>query len=139
MAALHQDLRAAQIEGLLDFVIEFVKGDDVGVGILFDAVKSAELAIDVADVGVIDVAIDDVGGDFVAFASEVGSLGELTAAVRERAQFFEGQMIETERVGLIDARAAPNSFHQIIERRVVDHSVSVRESRGRIKFERIAG
>ena len=31
--------------------------------IFFRAIKRAELAIDVADVGVVDVAIDDVGDD----------------------------------------------------------------------------
>ena len=36
--------------------------------IFFGAIKRAELAINVADVGVIDVAINDVGHDFISVA-----------------------------------------------------------------------
>ena len=68
MPALHQNLRAAERDGFLDLLVHLVERDDVGIVVLFHAIKRAELAIDVADVGVIDVAIDDVGDDLVAAA-----------------------------------------------------------------------
>ena len=68
MPALHQNLRAAQRDGLLDLPVHLLERDDIGIVVLFRAVKRAELAIDVADVRVIDVAVDDVGDDLVAAA-----------------------------------------------------------------------
>src|SRR6266853_1815326 len=64
MAALHQDLRAAKGQRLLDLPIDLIERDDVGVVVLLGAIKRAELAIHVADVGVIDVAVNDIG-DYV--------------------------------------------------------------------------
>src|SRR6266576_2520635 len=61
MAALHENLGAAQSDRLLNFSVNFIEGDDIGVVIFFGAVEGAEFAIDIADVGVIDVAVDDVG------------------------------------------------------------------------------
>ena len=94
MPALHQNLCPAERDGLLDLAVHLIVRDDVGVGVLFRPIKRAELAIDVADVGVIDIAVNDVGDDFVAAAVEILRLGELSAAVGERAKLLERQMIE---------------------------------------------
>ena len=64
--------------------------DDVGIVVLFRAIKRAEFAIDIADVGVIHVAVNDVGDDVVAAAVEILRLGQLAAAIGKRAEFFEG-------------------------------------------------
>ena len=57
MAALHEHLRAAERDGFLDFLVHFGERNDVGIVVFFHAIKSAEFAIDVADVGVVDVAV----------------------------------------------------------------------------------
>ena len=47
--------------------------------------------MDVADVGVIDIAVNDVGDDVIAATVEILRLGELAAAVGERAEFLSGR------------------------------------------------
>jgi hypothetical protein len=66
MSSLHQDLNPPGGSKFIQLLIELFKGNDIMVVLLFGAIKRAKLAINVADVGVIDVAIDDVGDDFVA-------------------------------------------------------------------------
>src|SRR5438477_9200211 len=68
MSALHQDLNPADSAKFIQLLIELLERDDMMVVVLFGAIKRAELAVNVADVRVIDVAIDDVGNDFVARA-----------------------------------------------------------------------
>ena len=68
MAALHQNLRPAQGDRFLDFFVHLIEGDDVRVQVLFRPIKGAEFAIDIADIGVVDIAIDDVSDDLVAAA-----------------------------------------------------------------------
>ena len=63
MPALHQDLHAAGRRQFIEFLIDLLEREHVMIVILFGAIKRAELAVDVADVGVVDVAIDDVGDD----------------------------------------------------------------------------
>ena len=47
-----------------------------------------ELAVDIADGGVVDVAIDDIGDDVVALAVVIIGLGQTTAAVSQRAELL---------------------------------------------------
>ena len=115
MTALHQNLRAAQRDGLLDFLVHLVQRDDVGIVILFHAIERAELAIDVADVGVIDIAVNDIGDDVVAAPVEILCLGELPAAVGERAEFLQRQMIKPQRLALADALALPYFLQQLVQ------------------------
>ena len=115
MPALHQNLRAAQRDGLLDFAVHLIERDDVGVVVLFRPVKRAEFAIDVADVGVIDVAVNDVGDDVVAASVEILRLGQLAAAVGERAEFLQRQMIKPQRLGRVDAPAVPDLLQQLVQ------------------------
>jgi hypothetical protein len=60
-AALHQDAGAAQVEGLLNFVVDHFLGQHVAFGMAHGPVEGAEAAILRAEVGVVDIAIDDVG------------------------------------------------------------------------------
>ena len=90
MPALHQHLRAAERNGLLDFFIHLVERDDVGVVVLLCAIKRAELAIHIANIGVIDVAIHVIGDNLVAASGEILRLRKLAAAVGQRAKFFQG-------------------------------------------------
>ena len=65
-AALHQHAGAAEFDGLANLVVDGVELEDVtlfGCGPLQRPVESAEGAILGAEIRVIDVAVDDVGGD----------------------------------------------------------------------------
>ena len=115
MAALHQNLRPAQRQRLLDLPVQFVQRDDVGVGILLRAIKGAELAIHIADVGVVDVAINDVGDDLVAAPVVSAGPGELAPPVGQRAQLLQRQMIKPQRLGLVDAPPIPDLLQQFVQ------------------------
>src|SRR5437763_5681692 len=114
MAALHEDLGAAERDRFLNLLIDFIERDHIRVVILFRAIKRAELAIDVADVGVVDVAIDDICYDLVAAAVVSIGSGELASAVGQSAEFFEWQSRKAERLLLVDARTIPDFLEQIV-------------------------
>ena len=68
--------------------------EDVAFVVTLGAVEGAELAIDVADVGVIDVAVDDVGDDVVALAAVRGALALAAAGVGEFAELGERGVVK---------------------------------------------
>ena len=62
--ALQEDLDAAGVDGLLDLLAQLLARQHVGVvGVARVAEEGAEAAGGGADVGVVDVALDDVGDD----------------------------------------------------------------------------
>src|SRR5687767_4671187 len=95
MTALHEDLVSAERDRFFDLPIHFGEGDDVCVGIFFGAVEGAELAINVADVRVVDVAIDDVSDDLVAATIVRLGAGELAATICENAEFFKRELVKS--------------------------------------------
>ena len=73
-AALHQDAGAAQVEGLLDLLRRSISlRQDVAFGVAHGPVEGAEAAVLGAEVGVVDVAVDDVGDD--AFGMQLAADG----------------------------------------------------------------
>src|SRR5689334_11028376 len=64
VSALHENLNTAHLGKFVQLLIDLFERENVMIRIPFSAIKCAELAIDVANVGVIDVAIDDVGHNF---------------------------------------------------------------------------
>jgi hypothetical protein len=115
MAALHQDLRPAKRERLLDLLVQLVERNDIRVVIFLRAIKGAELAIDVANVGVVDVPIDDIGDDFAAAPVVGAGAGNLASPVGQRAEFFERQMIQPQRLDLVDALSIPDLVQQFVQ------------------------
>ena len=65
MAALHQDLHAAQRLGLVDLRADLLERQRVAFAVLRPPVERAEAAVGDADVRVVDVAVDDVRDDVV--------------------------------------------------------------------------
>jgi hypothetical protein len=96
MAALEEDLDAAVVIEFAELEVHFVLGEDIMVGVFLRAVEGAEFAIDVADVGVIDIAVDDVGDDAGAAAGVGVALDLVAAAIGELAEFLERQAVEFE-------------------------------------------
>src|SRR5262250_2380770 len=65
-AALHQHASATQFNGLTDFVVDSLETENVslfGLGSLQRTIKRAKRAVLGAEIRVIDVAVDDVGGN----------------------------------------------------------------------------
>jgi hypothetical protein len=98
--ALEEDLHAAERLGLADLLPHGLLRERVFLGMAGRAVEGAELAVGDAGVGVVDVAVDDVGGDGLGVepaADRVGALAELG----------EAPLLEQEeRVGVRQAAAA---------------------------------
>ena len=72
VAALQQQLVAAERDRLVDLAVDLVEAEDVAVGVPDLAVERAEVAARDADVGVVDVAVDDVGDDAVGMLAARG-------------------------------------------------------------------
>ncbi len=89
MPALHQDLHPAGRRQLIELLVNLLVRQDVMVLVLFRPVKSAELAIDVADVRVVDVPVDDVSHHFASLAVVTFLLREVASRIRERAEAGE--------------------------------------------------
>ena len=79
MSALQENLRASQCQSFLDLGIDFLIGNDVSIIRFFTAPERAELAIHIADIGVIDIAIDAEGDDLVATSFKGLGLGQFTS------------------------------------------------------------
>ena len=91
-AALQQDRRAVERDRLGDLLGELLAGQDVGVGGVDRAVERAEAAAGDADVGVVDVAVDDEGD--LALGDEARAHGA-------------GGLAEREEVGVLEQQRAP--------------------------------
>src|ERR1700736_4110228 len=64
-AALHEDAGTAQLDGLPDFVEDHFLRMHVALGVAHGTVKGAETAVLGAEIGVVDIAVDDVADNAV--------------------------------------------------------------------------
>src|SRR5580704_3468933 len=81
MTALHQNLDPADGQQLIDLLVDLIMAQDIMIGVPLSPVESAEFAINVADVCVIDVAIDDICDNLVAPAMKRLGFGQLPPSV----------------------------------------------------------
>ena len=65
--------------------------------IALSAVKRAELAVNVANICVIDVAIDNIRHNLAATSVVALLFGQIAPRICQRAQFLEGKTIELQR------------------------------------------
>ena len=89
MPALHEDLNPARGRKFVQFLVELLAAEHIVIFVFFGPIKRAEFAVNVADVGVIDVAIDDVGHDLPAALVVAGLLRQIAARIGQSAQRFE--------------------------------------------------
>src|SRR5215207_4068630 len=66
MSALQEDLDAVDGTEFVQLLIQLIEREDVMILVLLSTVKGAELAVNVADVRVVDVPVDDVRDDLLA-------------------------------------------------------------------------
>ena len=86
MPALHQNLHAARRREFVQLLIELLKRKHVMIFIFLRPIKRAEFAVNVANVRVIDVAIDDVGHDLASTAVVTFSFRQIAPRVGQSAQ-----------------------------------------------------
>src|ERR1035437_8968986 len=115
MAPLHQYLDATDCHQLLDFLAHLLGREYIGIIVALFAHERAEGAIHVADVRVVDVAVNDVGDTAL-------RMFPLAHHVRQRTQLEECQgVIETNRFRGRDPHAVEDLALNCIKRRIVNH------------------
>ena len=111
VAALQQQLDAADGDRLVDLPEQLVEAEDVAFGRSDGPVERAEVALRDADVRVVDVAVDDVGDDAVGMLAGTDAIGEPSEQRRRRAA------IELERLVRADALPRPDFRCDLIDHR----------------------
>ena len=89
MPALHQDLHAARGRKLIELLIKLIAREHIMIAIFFRAIKRTELAVNVADVRVVNVSIDNVGHNLASPPAVTFCLCQLASRVRQHAQFLQ--------------------------------------------------
>ena len=100
VAALQQQLHAADGDRFVDLPEQLVEPEHVALGRSDRPVERAEVALRDADVRVVDVAVDDVGDDALGMLAGADAVGEPAEQRRRRVP------IQLERFGGADASAA---------------------------------
>ena len=114
MPALHQDLHSACGSEFIQLLIELLEAQHVVIFVALGPIKRAEFTVNVADVRVIDVAVDDVRHDLAAAAAVTFRLCQITPGIRKRGQFFQRPPIQFQRVICRNAFARQDFFRQRI-------------------------
>ena len=112
--ALQQNLHAADGGEFVELLIQLLAREHIVVVVFLRAVERAELAIHVADVRVVDVAVHDVGDDFVAASVVMIGVDELAPGVRQFAEFGQRQAIKFARVFDGDALSGENASGECV-------------------------
>lgn len=114
VASLEEDLHATFGRKLVEFFVDLSVGENVMIIVFFGAVECTELAVDVADIGVVDVSIDDIGDHPVAPAIVSSGFGDPTPRIGERAEHFQGHRMQGACVVGRNPTAIQDFVHQFI-------------------------
>src|SRR5215475_667731 len=79
--ALHQNLNSAYRGKFIQLLIQLLETKHVMIFVALRSIKCAELAINIADIRVIDVAIDDVRYDLASAAAVTGGFCQITPGI----------------------------------------------------------
>src|SRR3954468_1120598 len=90
--ALEQNLDAADRFALVDLGADLLEAQDIAFAVLGPAVERAELAVGDADIGVVDVPIDDVGNHLLGVVPPPLGIGELPQ-LEERCPLIELEIV----------------------------------------------
>ena len=88
MPALHQDLYDPDTGQFFDLLVDLLLRQDVKIGIFLRAIESAKLAINIANVRVVNVALNDIGDDLVPSPPVGRRFGQFAPMIRQGAEFF---------------------------------------------------
>jgi hypothetical protein len=107
-------LHPARGSEFIQLLIELLEAQHVMIFVAFRPIKCAELAVNVADVCVINVAIDDVGHDLATASAVTFRLCQIAPRIAKRSQFFQRPTIQFQRVISGNPRALQDFFSQRI-------------------------
>jgi hypothetical protein len=96
MPPLHQDLNTANGRKFVEFLINLFERKHVVVLILLCSIERAEFAVNIANVRVIDVAIDNVGDDLASTSGVTFRLCQIAPRIGQRSHLFERPAIQFE-------------------------------------------
>src|SRR5215207_2189698 len=107
--ALQQQLPASELDRLVDLAEDLLEAQDVAVARSNHAVERAEVTAGDTDVGVIDVAVDDIGDDPARMLPGTDPVGELTEQRGRRVQVQLGCL------AAIDSPSAPYLRRDLVD------------------------
>src|SRR4029078_6244138 len=96
MPSLHQDLNTANGRKFVEITIDLLKRKDEMILILLRSIKRAELAVNVANVCIVDVSIDNVGDDLSSASGITFRLCQIAPRIGKRSPLFERPAIQSE-------------------------------------------
>jgi hypothetical protein len=105
VASLKKHLDTSLGRKFIELLVDLLETEHVVILIPFSSIEGTEFAIDVADVCVVDVAINNVGDDLGASAIVGAVLESGTSEVGERPELLQGQLVE--RPGVILRNSLP--------------------------------
>src|SRR5215813_13079137 len=88
MPPLHQDLNTTNGRKFVQFLIDLLEREHVMIFIFLRSIKRAELAVNIANVRVIDVSIDDVSDDLTSEPVVTFRLCQIAPRISQRSYFF---------------------------------------------------
>ncbi len=109
-AALNADFGGADFPGFDGLLRDLLEAEEVGVGFARAAAEGAELAADEADIGEIDIAIDDVGDDIAGQLATQGIGGD------QQAEQVVAFGVCQQQALFAREHAAIQRFHHLLER-----------------------
>ena len=93
VAALQQELHAADGDRFVDLAEDLVEAEDIPFGVPDGSIERAEVAARDADVRVVDVAVDDVGDDAVGVLAGAHVISCAREPVRRRLAIEEQRLV----------------------------------------------
>ena len=112
MAALEENLYATDAVELGKFFTDLLVRQDVMVVVFLCSIKRAELAVNIADVGVVHVPVDDIGDDRVSRPVVRISFQLVSSGGCERAELRHGEVVKGERILLRNAFAGNDAVRR---------------------------
>ena len=107
---------------LLNLLINLLVRNHVGIFRLLAAPKRAELAVHIADIRIVDIAINAEGDDLITAPTEGVSLGQFAPAMRECAEGFQRQRIKPQCLFRRHTPSFPRLFEKLVHGRIIDHA-----------------
>ena len=114
VSALHQDLNTTRGRKFVQFLIELFATEHVVIFIVLGAIERTKLAVNVADVRVIDVTIDNVSDDLTAARVVTRPLRQIAPGIGQRTQCLERPWVQLERLCGRNAFAREHFLTQLV-------------------------